>query len=158
MHRTQIEQSKAKLERLAWLLDSTFRIPGTQIRFGLDGFIGLIPGIGDAAGAVISSHILTQAAQMGAPKSLLLKMAVNIGLDAILGIIPVIGDIADFAWKANLRNVKLLNDYLEQPEETVIHSRIFIGILGLLAFGVVIFIGILGFMLIRWLWLSAQGN
>ncbi len=158
MHKTQIEQSKAKLERLAWLLDSTFRIPGTQIHFGLDGFIGLIPGIGDAAGAVISSHILTQAAHMGAPKSLLLKMAVNIGLDAILGIIPVLGDITDFVWKANLRNVKLLNDYLEQPEETVTHSRIFIGILGLLAFGVVIFIGMLGFMLLRWLWLSAQGN
>lgn len=106
-----------------------FSHSGTQIRFGLDGLIGLIPGIGDAAGAVISSHILTQAAQMGVPKSILLKMAFNIGLDAILGIIPVLGDVSDFMWKANQRNVQLLNDYLEQPEKTVTHSRLFVGLL-----------------------------
>nr|MBA2483476.1 DUF4112 domain-containing protein [Nitrosomonas sp.] len=119
MHRTQIQQSKEKLNRLAWLLDNSFRIPGTQMRFGLDGLIGMIPGIGDAAGAVISSHILTQAAQMGAPKSLLLKMGFNIALDALLGLIPFIGDISDFVFKANQQNVKLLNDYLEQPQKTV---------------------------------------
>ncbi len=156
MHRTEIEQSKEKLNRLAWLLDSTFRVPGTQFRFGLDGLIGMIPGIGDAAGAIISSHILTQAAQMGAPKSLLVKMGVNIALDAILGIVPVIGDISDFVWKANKRNVELLNDYLEQPQKTVTHSRFFVGILGFLAFGIVVFIGMLSFLLLRWLWLSVQ--
>jgi len=158
MNKVQIEQSKDKLNRLAWLLDNTFRIPGTQIRFGLDGLIGLIPGIGDAAGAIISSHILTQAAQMGVPKSILLKMAFNIGFDAILGIIPVLGDISDFMWKANLRNVQLLNDYLEQPEKTVTYSRLFAGLLGFVAFCGVVFIGMLGFLLIRWLWLSVAGN
>lgn len=158
MNKVEIEQTKDKLNRLAWILDSTFRIPGTQIRFGLDGLIGLIPGIGDAAGAVISSHILTQSAQMGVPKSILLKMAFNIGLDAILGIIPVLGDVSDFMWKANQRNVQLLNDYLEQPEKTVIHSRFFVGILGLIAFSGVVMISILGFLVMRWLWLSVQGN
>ncbi|GJL76009.1 DUF4112 domain-containing protein [Nitrosomonas sp.] len=158
MHKTQIEQSKEKLNRLAWLLDSTFRIPGTQFRFGLDGLIGMIPGIGDAAGAIISSHILTQAAQMGAPKSLLVKMGFNIGLDAILGLIPVIGDISDFVWKANQRNVKLLNDYLEQPDQTVRHSRFFVGALGFLVIGVMILIGTLSFLLMRWLWFSVQGS
>lgn len=158
MNRVQLEQTKDKLSRLAWLMDSSFRIPGTQIRFGLDGVIGLIPGIGDALGAIISSHILTQAAHMGAPKSILLKMAFNIGLDAILGILPVLGDVSDFVWKANQRNVKLLNDYLEQPERTVTHSRFFVGILGFLAFSVVVFIGMLGFLLMRWLWLSVQGS
>jgi len=158
MNKVQLAQTKDKLSRLAWLMDSSFQIPGTQIRFGLDGLIGLIPGIGDALGAIISSHILTQAAHMGAPKSVLLKMAFNIGLDAILGIIPVVGDISDFVWKANQRNVQLLNDYLEQPEITVTHSRFFVGILGLLAFGVVVLIGMLGFLLMRWLWLSVQGS
>jgi hypothetical protein len=158
MNKVQIEQSKDKLNRLAWLLDSTFRIPGTQIRFGLDGLIGLIPGIGDAAGAVISSHILTQAAHMGVPKPILLKMAFNIGLDAILGIIPVLGDVSDVMWKANQRNVKLLNDYLEQPEKTVVHSRFFVGISGLVVFGGVVFISMLGFLLIRWLWLLVEGS
>ncbi len=158
MHRTQIEQSKDRLNKLAWLLDNSFHIPGTQIRFGLDGLIGLIPGIGDAAGAVISSHILTQAAQMGAPKSLLVKMGFNIALDALLGLIPFIGDIADFAFKANQQNVKLLNNYLEQPQKTVTHSRVFVGVLGLLVFGAVVLIGIFGFLLMRWLWLSVQGS
>jgi hypothetical protein len=156
MDKAQIKQDK--LNRLAWLMDSYFRIPSTQIRFGLDGLIGLIPGFGDALGAVISSHILTQAAQMGVPKSILLKMAFNIGFDAILGIIPVIGDVSDIVWKANQRNVQLLNDYLNQPEETVIHSRLFVGILGLLAFGVVVLIGMFSFLVMRWLWLSVQGN
>lgn len=158
MNRTQLQQSKEKLNRLAWLLDNSFRIPGTQMRFGLDGLIGLIPGIGDAAGAVISSHILTQAAQMGAPKSLLLKMGFNIALDALLGLIPFIGDISDFVFKANQQNVKLLNDYLENPQRTVTHSRVFVGFLGLLVFGAVVLIGIFGFLLMRWLWLSVQGN
>ncbi|PSJ17984.1 DUF4112 domain-containing protein [Nitrosomonas supralitoralis] len=158
MNKIEIEQTKDKLNRLAWVMDNTFRIPGTQIRFGFDGLIGLIPGIGDAAGAVISSHILTQAAQMGVPKSILLKMAFNIGLDAILGIIPVLGDVSDFMWKANHRNVQLLNDYLEQPEKTVIHSRFFVGILGLIAFSGVVMISIFGFLVMRWLWLSVQGN
>lgn len=158
MHKTQIEESRDKLNKLARLLDSTFRIPGTQFRFGLDGLIGMIPGIGDAAGAVISSHILTQAAQMGAPKSLLIKMAFNIGLDAILGLVPVVGDIFDFVWKANLKNVQLLNDYLEQPKKTVTHSRLFVGVLGFFVFGTIILIGALSFLLMRWLWLSVQGS
>lgn len=158
MNKVQSEQLKDKLDRLAWLMDSSFHIPGTQIRFGLDGLIGLIPGIGDALGAIISSHILTQAAHMGAPKSVLLKMAFNIGFDAILGIFPVVGDISDFVWKANQRNVQLLHNYLDQPEKTVTHSRFFVGMLGLLAFGIVILIGMLGFLLMRWLWLSVQGN
>ena len=154
---TESAYSKDKLNRLAWLLDNSIRIPGTQIRFGLDGLIGLIPGIGDAAGAIISSHILTQAAQLGAPKSLLLKMGFNIGFDAVLGLIPGVGDVADFVWKANYRNVQLLNEYLENPRKTVIHSRLFISLIGLLVFSGVIMIGVLGFLLIRWLWLSVQG-
>lgn len=156
MNKSQIENSQEKLNRLAWLMDSSFRIPGTQIRFGLDGIIGLIPGFGDALGALISSHILTQAAQMGAPKSILLKMAFNIGFDAVLGIVPVVGDVSDLIWKANQRNVQLLNDYLNQPEKTVIHSRLFVGVLGLLGFGLVILIGFFGFLVMRWLWLSVQ--
>lgn len=157
MDRRRIEQ-KEKLNRLAWIMDNSFRIPGTQMRFGLDGLIGLIPGLGDAIGAIISSHILTQAAQMGAPKSLLLKMAFNIGLDAILGIIPVVGDVSDFIWKANQRNVQLLNDYIEEPKKTVIHSRFFVGIVGFLVVSVVVLIGAFGFLLMRWLWLSVQAN
>jgi Domain of unknown function (DUF4112) len=158
MSRMDIEHSREKLNRLAWLLDNSIRIPGTQIRFGLDGLIGLVPGIGDAAGAIVSSHILTQAAQLGAPKSLLVKMGVNIGIDAILGIIPGVGDLSDFVWKANHRNVLLLNEYLDKPRETAIHSRIFVGFIGFMVFSVVVMVGLLSFLLLRWLWLSVQGG
>ncbi len=158
MNKTQLDQSKEKFNRLAWLMDNSFRIPGTQIRFGLDGLIGLIPGLGDAIGALISTHILTQAAQLGIPKSILLKMGFNIGFDALLGIIPVFGDLSDFVWKANQRNVELINDYFEQPERTVIHSRFFVAAIAFLSFGVIAMITLFGVLLMRWLWLSVQGN
>ncbi|TYP73722.1 MULTISPECIES: DUF4112 domain-containing protein [Nitrosomonas] len=154
----QREQLKNKLNRLAWLMDNSFRIPGTQLRFGIDGLIGLFPGLGDALGALISSHIISQAAQMGVPKSILLKMAFNVAIDALLGIFPVIGDMSDFIWKANYRNVKLLNDYVEEPQKTKTYSRFFVGIIGLLVIGVVVLIGAFGFLLMRWLWYSVQGN
>lgn len=158
MDKRQIEQSKNKLNRLAWLMDNSFRVPGTQMRFGVDGLIGLIPGIGDAIGALISSHIMSEAAQLGVPKSILLKMAFNVGLDALLGIIPVVGDVSDFVWKANQRNVKLLSDYLEQPEKAVTYSRFFVGMIGVLVIGVVVLIGAFGFLVMRWLWFSVQGS
>ncbi len=157
MNDLEKEQSRKKLNRLARLMDSSIPISGTRMRFGLDGLIGLIPGVGDTAGAIVSTYILSEAAQVGAPKSILLKMAFNIGLDALLGIVPVVGDLSDFVWKANQRNVKLLNDYLDQPEKTVTHSRLFVGCLGFLVFGVVISIGVLGFLIMRWLWLSVSG-
>lgn len=157
MDNSQKERLRKKLGRLAWFLDSSIPIPGTQVRFGLDGLIGLIPGIGDTAGAIVSSYILAEAAQMGAPKSVLFKMAFNIALDAILGTVPILGDFLDFVWKANQRNVLLLNEFLDQPQKTVVHSRMFVGILGFLVFGVVILTGILGYLLMRWLWLSVNG-
>lgn len=158
MNKLQIEQSKNKLNKLAWLMDNSFRIPGTQMRFGVDGIIGLIPGIGDAIGAFISSHIMSQAAQMGVPKSILLKMAFNVALDALLGIIPVLGDVSDLIWKANQKNVKLLSDYVEQPQKTVTYSNFFVGMVGFLVVGLVVLIGVFGFLLMRWLWFSVQGN
>ncbi|SEQ96929.1 protein of unknown function [Nitrosomonas sp. Nm51] len=158
MNDTHRKYSTEKLNRLAWLLDNSIRIPGTDIRFGLDGLIGLIPGLGDAIGAIISTHILTQAAQLGAPKSLLIRMGFNIGLDTLLGIIPVIGDLADFAFKANYRNVQLLNAYLGKPGKTALHSQLFIGAIAFLVLGTVLLIGFFGFLLMRWLWLSVQGG
>ncbi len=156
MNRRQTEEVRSKLSRLAWLMDSSIRIPGTQMRFGLDGLIGLIPGVGDIIGAIISSHIISQAAQVGAPKSILMKMAFNVGLDALLGVIPVIGDLSDFIWKANQKNITLLNDYLIDPQKTTAHSRFFVGTLGFLVVSLVLIIGGFSFLLMRWLWYSVQ--
>jgi hypothetical protein len=108
-------QDEARLKRvrlLSRLLDEQFRIPGTTYRIGLDGLLGLIPGVGDAAGALLSAYILYEAIRLGAPGTVLLRMIANIGIDTLGGTIPVVGDIFDFAWKANKKNAALLHAYV----------------------------------------------
>jgi hypothetical protein len=94
------------------LLDEQFRIPGTTYRVGLDGLLGLIPGVGDAAGALLSAYILSEVIRLGAPRTVLLRMVANIGIDMVVGAIPIVGDIFDIAWKANKKNAALLHAYL----------------------------------------------
>jgi hypothetical protein len=142
---------------LAWYLDSAIKIPGLDARIGLDGLIGLIPGAGDTIGALISSVVLSEAARLGAPKTVLLKMAFNIALDAVVGAVPVLGDLFDFVWKANQRNVQLLNDYLDNPRKTVVASRLFVWGLGAALVVFVMLVGMLGFVLVRAL-LNAAGG
>lgn len=137
------DKTRKKLERLAWYLDSAIKVPGFNARFGLDGLIGLIPGVGDAITALISSVVISEAARMGAPKVLLLKMAFNVLVDAVVGAIPLVGDIFDFAWKANNRNVSLLNDYLDSPRETTVNSRAFVWGLSAALLALVILVGYL---------------
>ena len=116
----------AALARFAELLDSGIRIPGTQLRFGLDPLIGLIPGAGDAAGAVLAGWILVEAIRLGASRVTLVRIAGNIALDAGVGAVPLIGDIFDFAWKANVRNVTLLERHLRDPARAMRADRSFV--------------------------------
>ena len=102
-----------KLDRLARLLDARYGIPGTRFSFGLDAIVGLIPGIGDALTLAPQAYLVWKARQLGAPKSLMARMAVNTGIDTVVGAIPLVGDLFDVAFKANLRNVKLLRDHLD---------------------------------------------
>lgn len=103
--------------RLGWLLDSSVRLPGGY-RIGLDGLLGLVPVVGDLAGGALSTWVFYQATKLGAPKSVQLRMIFNILIDALLGSIPVVGDLFDFAWKANNKNVALLERYLQAPVPT----------------------------------------
>jgi hypothetical protein len=98
----------ADLEFIAGLMDDRFHIPGTNIRFGLDSVVGLIPGIGDAIGGIVSSYIIWRAQRMGASNWVLLRMTGNMLFDSALGIIPVVGDIFDLKFRANRRNLELL--------------------------------------------------
>lgn len=102
-----------RLHKFAHLLDEQFQVPGTSYRIGLDGLVGLIPGVGDTAAALLSSYVLFEAYRVGAPNALLARMLVNIGVDWLIGSIPVAGDLFDFAFKANRRNVSLLLRHLE---------------------------------------------
>jgi hypothetical protein len=96
------------LRRWAVLLDSAFRIPGTRIRFGLDAIIGLIPGLGDISTPAFAGLLLLQAVRMRLPIVVQARMVGNAALDMLLGLVPVVGDLVDVGWKANLRNLALL--------------------------------------------------
>ena len=96
------------LRRWAVLLDSAFRVPGTNIRFGLDAIVGLIPGIGDISTPAFAVLILFQAVRMRLPVVVQARMVLNAAIDMLVGLVPILGDIADIGWKANLRNLALL--------------------------------------------------
>lgn len=140
----------SRLRALAHLLDDSIRVPGTRMRFGVDALIGLIPGFGDAAGAAISAYLLLEAGRMGVPRPTLLRMAGNVALEAVVGTIPVLGDLFDAGWKANLRNLRLMEAHLADPRATERASR---GWVGGLVVGVVLLL--LGAMVLAgWLTVS----
>jgi len=103
-----------RVRKLAHLLDSSFGLPGTSVRFGLDSLLGLIPGIGDIVGGLLSGYIVYEALRLHAPKRLLLRMLGNIAIDTAIGAIPIAGDLFDVVWKANRRNLQLLNRHVRQ--------------------------------------------
>jgi hypothetical protein len=102
------------LRRLAWWLDDAIRIPGTRQRVGFDALIGLIPGVGDTIGAVLSTYIIVEAARRGASAWMVARMLGNVGLETVMGAVPVLGDLFDVVFKANQRNLRLLGDTLER--------------------------------------------
>ncbi|MEB3830647.1 DUF4112 domain-containing protein [Phormidium sp. CCY1219] len=104
-----------RLRTLSRLLDSAITIPGTRYRVGLDPLLGLLPAGGDIAGALVSAYIVFAAAQMGVPRNSLLQMVYNILLETLVGTVPVLGDLFDVAWKANLKNMELLESHLGSP-------------------------------------------
>jgi hypothetical protein len=107
----------ARIDALATLLDTAFVLPGTNVRFGLDALIGLAPGIGDVITTAMSLYIVHEAHQLGAPRHLVFRMLANVALDGIVGAVPVVGDAFDVMWRANRRNVRLLQDWLQRIED-----------------------------------------
>lgn len=100
-----------QIEVLTKLMDKQFRLPGTNFRFGLDGLIGLIPGVGDVTTFAVSGYLLTLMARNGASGYVMARMVLNVLVDTLLGAIPVIGDLFDFGFKANSRNLRLLQQH-----------------------------------------------
>ncbi len=116
---TDIQRRLQRLTRLARFLDTAFKIPGTRFRVGFDGLIGMIPGAGDLVTAGLAAYIVIEAWRMGVSKPILAKMVGNVLLDAVLGAIPIVGDAFDFIWKANARNVDLLNQSIDIEAEMI---------------------------------------
>lgn len=96
------------LRRWATLLDSAFRVPGTNIRFGIDAIIGLVPGLGDLSAPVFAAVLLVTSFRLRVPAVVQARMVFNAAIDMLLGLVPLLGDLVDVAWKANLRNLALL--------------------------------------------------
>ena len=135
------------LRRWAVLLDSAFRVPGTRIRFGLDAILGLIPGLGDISTPVFAGLILVQAVRMRLPLVVQARMVLNAAFDMLIGLVPLLGDLVDVAWKANLRNLELLERHARPGMPPSRSDYIVVGVcLALLAV-----IAIVPVLLIGWL-------
>jgi len=135
------------LDLLSHILDDFLKIPGTSIRFGLDGIIGLIPGIGDLIGGIASCIIIAAAWMRGVPYVTIARMVANVGIEVAVGSVPVLGDMFDIAWRANRRNYALLAGSLTNPRKHTIQSWIFlIGLCLLLAV-----LTLLPMLLLAWL-------
>lgn len=106
------------LRRLGYLLDNSIPIPGTRFRIGLDALIGLVPGVGDLVGGAFSLYIIMQSARIGVPRALLARMGWNVAVETVVGAVPLLGDLFDAGYKANLRNLALLQQHLDRPRES----------------------------------------
>lgn len=135
------ESRTRRVRVLARLLDSSISVPGTSWKFGLDPIIGLIPGIGDLIGAVISGYIILEAVHAEIPTFTLARMLVNVGIDTLLGAVPALGDVFDAAWKSNTMNVALLERHLTAPGSTSGKRH---NVLGVMVLAVVVLVLIVG--------------
>jgi hypothetical protein len=109
----------ARIQALAHVMDSAFTIPGTSVRVGLDAVLGLIPGVGDAVSAALSSYIVWEARRLGLPRWKIARMVANVAVDAAVGVVPLVGDLFDVAFKANRRNLRIVLDHLERQGEPI---------------------------------------
>lgn len=108
------EGARARLEAIARVLDSAWKVPGTNIRFGADAVLNLLPGVGLVASKGVSAYLIWEARRLGVPTSTLLRMVGNVGLDAIISAVPLAGWVGDVFYRANLKNVTLLREHLDR--------------------------------------------
>jgi hypothetical protein len=108
------EESVARVEALARLMDGVFTLPGTNLRLGLDAIVGLVPVAGDVVSGLISSYLIWEARRIGAPRWLVARMMANTLFDTTLGAIPLVGDAFDVMFRANMRNMALLRRHMER--------------------------------------------
>ena len=108
------EAARVRLEAIARLLDSRWRVPGTGVRFGADAVLNVLPGVGLIAAKAVSAYLIWEARRLGVPTGTLLRMVGNVALDAVISAVPLAGWVGDVFWRANLRNVALLREHLDR--------------------------------------------
>lgn len=147
-----------RLRVVARVLDDLVAVPGTRMRVGLDGVLGLVPGVGDSVTGAVAFYAMFVAFRLGAPPSVLVRMLGNVLLDLLVGAIPLVGDLFDFAWKANRKNVRLVERYALQPEQVKASSRLLLAFALLLVVGGVVGLAFLAsWLLARLLALTPSG-
>ena len=114
LHGVSREDRIARIDALSRLFDTAFLVPGTNVRFGLDALIGLVPGIGDLITTALSLYIVNEARALGVPSLLVVRMLANVALDGVVGAVPLFGDVFDVAFRANCRNLALLREHLNR--------------------------------------------
>ncbi|MEM9276073.1 MAG: DUF4112 domain-containing protein [Cyanobacteria bacterium P01_F01_bin.143] len=147
-------QKIQRLRRISQILDNAIQIPGTKYGIGLDPILGLIPGGGDTITGALGAYIIIEAARMGTSRDIIWQMVGNILFDSLAGTVPVVGDLLDVAWKANVRNMALLESHLsvsEQEEEQIKENNLLF-LIGLIVLLLIIVVGfaVVTFFLLRW--------
>lgn len=135
------------LRRWAVLLDAAFRVPGTNVRFGLDAIVGLVPGVGDLVAPVFTLALLGTALKMRVPAVVVARMVLNAAIDMVIGLVPLAGDVADVFWKADLRNMALLERHAMRGVPPTRGDYVFV----LACIAVVALIAIVPILLLAWL-------
>lgn len=150
--------SLKRLRNLSHLLDNAIPIPGTDYRIGIDPILGLIPGGGDTIAAFLSAYIVIEAARLGLPRESLLRMVFNLILDTILGSLPFLGDIFDATWKANVKNLALIESHLASPHPSKKVDRVFLIFLILALMLIVMTVTFISVVFFRFLLGLINGN
>ncbi len=146
MHESHV-RTLAALRKWSVLLDSAFRVPGTNLTFGLDPILGLIPGLGDLTSPLFAALLLVHAVRMRIPRVIQVRMLINAAIDVVIGFIPVLGDLFDFGWKANVRNLALLERYAHPGSKPTRGDWIFV----LSIVGVLVALTVIPLMFAAWL-------
>lgn len=148
------ESDEPWMALIAHIMDNLFRVPGTKVRFGMDPLIGLFPGVGDGAGAVVSLFLIGMSARHGVPRIVLVRMALNVILNTVGGLLPFGGDLFSFVFKSNARNYALFRQHSGPLRASTKGDWIFVGALCAIVLGVVFSVFFTVFMLLRWVFSS----
>ena len=152
----KLPQDLVALRKFAYLMDQAFPLPGTNIRVGLDAVLGLIPGIGDVMGAMLSTWIIAGALRHRVPAHVIARMVFNVAVDLIFGAIPVAGDVFDFLYEENMKNMRLLEKHRDRTRPPRRSRDIALILGGIIAFLVLLALALLGVVVAALIWIIGK--